>query len=148
MDFIIEQVFFSFFCNSSPTCRGRRILAIYYVKCICKNVIFSHIGFGDCIHLSHRHTPFLYKRNRVSCPNIPFPQIFFFHTGNQITEWLKNCFPDMYIFKIAYLIVNVNSQDTQISCYKQGIFSFRIKYIIFILFDGTYKLFFFITLHL
>ena len=33
MDFIIEQVFFfSFFCNSSPTCRGRRILAIYYVK--------------------------------------------------------------------------------------------------------------------
>ena len=33
MDFIIEQVFFfSFFCNSSPTCRGRRILAIYSVK--------------------------------------------------------------------------------------------------------------------
>lgn len=25
---IVEQVFFLFFCNSSPTCRGRRILAI------------------------------------------------------------------------------------------------------------------------
>ena len=44
--------------------------------------------------------------------------------------------------KIAYLIVNVNSQDTQISCYEQGIFTFRIKYIIPILVDGTYKLFF------
>ena len=32
MDFIIEQVFFLFICNSSPTCRGRRILAIYCVK--------------------------------------------------------------------------------------------------------------------
>ena len=32
MDFITEQVFFIIFCNSSPTCRGRRILAIYYVK--------------------------------------------------------------------------------------------------------------------
>ena len=27
-----EQVFFLLLCNSSPTCRGRRILAIYYVK--------------------------------------------------------------------------------------------------------------------
>ena len=69
---------------------------------------FSHIGFGDCIHLSHRHTPFLYKRNRVSCPNIPFPQIFFFHTGNQITEWLKNCFPDMYTTRLTYPSVDVN----------------------------------------
>ena len=54
----------------------------------------------------------------------PFPQIFFFHTGNQITEWLKNCFPDMYMFKIAYLIVNVNSQNTQIS------FTYYVPYII------------------
>ena len=29
---IEEQVFFLLLCNSSPTCRGRRILAIYYVK--------------------------------------------------------------------------------------------------------------------
>ena len=27
-----KQVFFFIFCNSSPTCRGRRILAIYYVN--------------------------------------------------------------------------------------------------------------------
>ena len=27
-------VFYMFFCNSFPTCRGRRILAIYYVKSI------------------------------------------------------------------------------------------------------------------
>ena len=32
MNRIAEQVFFSVFCNSSPTYRGRRILAIYYVK--------------------------------------------------------------------------------------------------------------------
>jgi len=32
MDFCTKQVFFFIFCNSSPTCRGRRILAIYYVK--------------------------------------------------------------------------------------------------------------------
>ena len=31
MNRIAEQAFF-FICNSSPTCRGRRILAIYYVK--------------------------------------------------------------------------------------------------------------------
>jgi len=29
---IEEQAFFLLLCNSSPTCRGRRILAIYYVK--------------------------------------------------------------------------------------------------------------------
>ena len=32
MNCVTEQMFFLLFCNSSPTCRGRRILAIYYVK--------------------------------------------------------------------------------------------------------------------
>ena len=32
MNRVGEQAFFPVFCNSSPTCRGRRILAIYYVK--------------------------------------------------------------------------------------------------------------------
>ena len=32
MDCVAKQMFFFIFYNSSPTCRGRRILAIYYVK--------------------------------------------------------------------------------------------------------------------
>ena len=47
-------------------------------------------------------------------PILRSTMFLFIHMGNQITEWLKNCFPDMYMFKIAYLIVNVNSQNTQI----------------------------------
>ena len=37
MVFATKQMFFLFFCNSSPTCRGRRILAIYYVKILLAN---------------------------------------------------------------------------------------------------------------
>ena len=48
MNSIPEQVFFLLFCNSSPTYRGRRILAIYYVKQI-KTVLCHANGFPDRI---------------------------------------------------------------------------------------------------
>ena len=36
------SVLFFFFCNSSPTCRGRRILAIYYVKLLATDSILKN----------------------------------------------------------------------------------------------------------
>ena len=42
MNFAAKQVFFFVFCNSSPTCRGRRILAIYYVKLLATDSILKN----------------------------------------------------------------------------------------------------------
>ena len=53
MDFITKQVFFFIFCNSSPTCRGRRILAIYYVK-VCNSNHPSTLQFFNAPKLA-RH---------------------------------------------------------------------------------------------
>ena len=117
-------------CLRKSSRRSSSAKGLCFVIC-CIRMLLSLFGERSSLHPILRSTMFL-----------------FIHMGNQITEWLKNCFPDMYMFKIAYLIVNVNSQDTQISCSEQGIFTFRIKYIISILFGGTYKSFFFITLHL
>ena len=50
---------------------------------------------------------FLYAVKGVLSIDPPFHQ-FFIHMGNQITEWLKNCFPDMYMVKVTYRESKVN----------------------------------------
>ena len=59
MDCVAKQMFFFIFYNSSPTCRGRRILAIYYVK----HTHTSH----DCQQVSF----ICFCQSRITLPSVP-----------------------------------------------------------------------------
>ena len=81
MNRIAEQVFFSFFCNSPPTYRGRRILAIYYVKdgfyrrYVDQAASFDYIKYGseDTYDLTFRIVRFPISEDTYEClvTNLP-----------------------------------------------------------------------------
>ena len=60
MDFAVKQVFFFVFCNSSPTCRGRRILAIYYVK--------KKFGMSPKNYKTHKEMMDKYNEKQIDDP--------------------------------------------------------------------------------
>ena len=81
MNRIAEQAFFSFFCNSPPTYRGRRILAIYYVKdgfyrrYVDQAASFDYIKYGseDTYDLTFRIVRFPISEDTYEClvTNLP-----------------------------------------------------------------------------